>query len=475
MKTSILDVENCNIINNLTDVGGGIFVVESLIKVNKCNFSDNSARRTEQSIGRGGGIYLEVSSGSSISNCQFINNKAFLGGGISCLESSITINGCLIKNNEAEWGGGLQTMFMGYQTINIWDCIIEKNSAKALSEFSGIGGGFMLSGGVNEIGTCKFIGNYATSEGGGIYSNGSDNLTLGTCVIIDNSTDGVGGGIYFYEDRSSNPLYNCLIANNKAQTGGAVYCDSNSIRTFLNNTITGNSNPGIYISEGSSTSFKNCIVWNNNITGTSEISYSDVEGRGYDENGNIDADPLFVSGPWGDYYLSNEKAGQNKTSPCVDAADPHSRFIFGVNRTDGVYCSFDKLDMGCYYPFHVEFDLHKIPDERILKTGDTVDILFDIKSAPKPIKADIYFILDYNSWSACWSGLSWLPGIKPALSDFTIPENLAIENALLVTFSIPSNKPPVRKPGLYTFWIVAAKPGTGGYISCVWSCQFNIE
>ena len=34
--------------------------------------------------------------------------------------------------------------------------------------------------------------------------------------------------------------------------------------------------------------------------------------------GNIDADPLFVSGPLGDYYLSQVAAGQGVDSPCVD-------------------------------------------------------------------------------------------------------------------------------------------------------------
>jgi hypothetical protein len=154
-------------VNNLTDLGGGIMIIDSIAKVDNCKFSGNSAKRSDKSIGRGGGIYLEVAVNSSISNCQFTNNKAFMGGAISLLETPISINGCLIKNNEAEWGGGMQTMFMGNVSILMKDCIIENNSAKADRETTGYGGGFMFSGGVNILEYCNIVGNYASDIGGG--------------------------------------------------------------------------------------------------------------------------------------------------------------------------------------------------------------------------------------------------------------------------------------------------------------------
>ncbi len=48
------------------------------------------------------------------------------------------------------------------------------------------------------------------------------------------------------------------------------------------------------------------------------MTWSCVEG-GFPGAGNIDLDPLFVSGPDGDYYLSQIAAGQAVDSPCVDA------------------------------------------------------------------------------------------------------------------------------------------------------------
>jgi len=72
---------------------------------------------------------------------------------------------------------------------------------------------------------------------------------------------------------------------------------------------------------------------------TVSVSYSDVQGGQatvYKDvactlnwlTGNIDADPLFVTGPQGEYYLSQTAAGQGADSPAVNAGDPQQ--ILGV-------------------------------------------------------------------------------------------------------------------------------------------------
>ena len=78
--------------------------------------------------------------------------------------------------------------------------------------------------------------------------------------------------------------------------------------------------------------------------------------------GNIDIDPLFTKGPYGDFYLSQIDAGQGQTSPCVDAGEddssPVNRFNkdWTTNRTDGLFDT-NRIDMGYHYPSHVQFDL----------------------------------------------------------------------------------------------------------------------
>ena len=73
--------------------------------------------------------------------------------------------------------------------------------------------------------------------------------------------------------------------------------------------------------------------------------------EGYSGEGNIDVDPLFITGPFGDYYLSQSSAGQTFTSGCVDSGSTSSSSL-GMNekttRTDSVTDS-GTVDMGYHY------------------------------------------------------------------------------------------------------------------------------
>ncbi|MBM3324144.1 MAG: T9SS type A sorting domain-containing protein, partial [Calditrichaeota bacterium] len=98
----------------------------------------------------------------------------------------------------------------------------------------------------------------------------------------------------------------------------------------------------------------NCILWANipeqiflDYGGTVQVTYSDIQG-GWPGTGNINADPLFVSGADSPYYLSQLVAGQAVQSPCVDAGDPSSPVTEGTTRTDGVQDTWP-VDMGYHY------------------------------------------------------------------------------------------------------------------------------
>jgi hypothetical protein len=62
-------------------------------------------------------------------------------------------------------------------------------------------------------------------------------------------------------------------------------------------------------------------------------TYSCIEG-GKAGIGNFSVDPMFETGPQGDYYLSHASSGQAADSPCIDAGDPNSVLIIGTTRTD---------------------------------------------------------------------------------------------------------------------------------------------
>jgi len=154
---------------------------------------------------------------------------------------------------------------------------------------------------------------YSDVVGGGIYCY-SSSPTITGCIIGPNKADW-GGGIYC-ED-SFPTITNCTINGNETiYKGGGIYCEY-SFPTITNCTISDNEaegGGGIYC-ENSSPIITNCILWEDKPdeiyvkSGDLTVTYSDVQG-GYQGEGNIDADPLFVGG--GDYHLTEE-------SPCIDA------------------------------------------------------------------------------------------------------------------------------------------------------------
>ena len=125
-------------------------------------------------------------------------------------------------------------------------------------------------------------------------------------------------------------ITNCVFSQNTAFVSGAVYSDSRAEVTVTNCVLTDNSasyEGGPSCLGCSSFSVGNSILWGNtpneidDSAGRFCIFHSNIEG-GWTGlgTGNIDADPLFVAGPLGCYYLSHVGSGQAVNSPCIDTA-----------------------------------------------------------------------------------------------------------------------------------------------------------
>jgi len=213
------------------------------------------------------------------------------------------------------------------------------------------------------------IQNGRAGDGGGIYCYLSS-PTLEDLIISGNTTSGSpwgrGGGVYCHGSNSS--LENVVITNNIAGEGGGIFCLSSN--PALNNvTLSGDSassfGGGISIYNGSHPILVNSILWNNSTPeicshGTGDpnsitVTYSDVQygqdsivindnGTIYWEEGNIDADPLFVDPDNDDFHLT-------ATSPCIDAGDPD---LDGdgedyTTDTDDQDPDGTRMDIGAYY------------------------------------------------------------------------------------------------------------------------------
>lgn len=94
----------------------------------------------------------------------------------------------------------------------------------------------------------------------------------------------------------------------------------------------------------------NSVAWGNNgfVPYGKSVTFCCIEG-GYPGIGNIPYDPLFVTGPQGDYYLSQIASGQATDSSCLDAGDPASSLVLGTTRTDEI-ADQGRPDIGYHYP-----------------------------------------------------------------------------------------------------------------------------
>ena len=408
-------------------------------------------------------------------------------GGWDHLLSCVGKNSILLKNISFIQGDGI---FITNTTMDIVNCIIEKN------DHGDKGGGIESHNSTFNIINCKILNNSAgggyLSYGGGIYSENS-NINIVNCEITSNETPcrdyGYGGGIYSLDSNLS--IINCLITQNSAWGGygNAIYAESSLIKmtncTIANNSETFDKNDSrvVQLINGYY-SITNSIIDQltyqgvGSITNGVNINYSDVNG-GYEGEGNIDQDPLFVTGPWGDYYLSQENAGQSVTSPCIDAGNPIPPIGFDyqwrTNRTDG---SFDtgRIDMGYHYPPNIQFFLVIDPYKESYNAGGRMKITTGLLTAPygDDMLVDLYFVL-IDPKNNIYSYPTWDMGLNLAFENLSLPEKLSFTDISLFNISFPSERPPINSSGTYTFAILAVKAGTTEPISNLSTVRFNVE
>jgi len=175
-----------------------------------------------------------------------------------------------------------------------------------------------------------------TGAGIRLYFGSNDGNLIKNNLITGIDDD----GIYMINHQSYDSTGNDIIGNTITSNNNGIYLENNKFDMVIkNNIIVENAANGIP-----------CV----NVDTTPTLSYNDVWGNtGGDYSGCsagtgcISSDPLFVTGPDGDYYLSQTAAGQASNSLCVNAGDLATA-LYGTTRTDEVGDS-DVIDMGYHY------------------------------------------------------------------------------------------------------------------------------
>ena len=286
--------------------GGGICCINTSLTVQGCLLYGNGCAEV------GGCIYVSGPRPVLICQCTIKRGSAEMGGGIGVVGGVAEVRDCTIEGGSALWGGSISA---SGSALHVVSCTMTEGHVY-------FGGGLALFGGRCKIDSCQIFSHQVSIAGGGIYVEGSE-LTVENSTMTRNVVYGFGGAVSAFDGASVN-LFNCLLAENWAIDGGTLHgrASTFSIKscTFAENSF---SRAGALYLESGEFSALNSILWDcedpfGSKPGSYQLKYCDVRG-GYEGEGNFDLDPLFVAGPQGNYYLCCRAAGQNADSPCIDA------------------------------------------------------------------------------------------------------------------------------------------------------------
>jgi predicted outer membrane repeat protein len=235
---------------------------------------------------------------------------------IYCIGASLILHGCILKDaSTTYWGAGLYCE--GAFQLLIENCLIE-DCWSLEGENQGGGGGMYLTNLTSvlirnsriedNVATDQFrTGDRGSANGGGINAHDIDFLTLLNCSVSENSAYGYGGGIFCHCDHLI--LKNCVFAGNSAYSNGkAMYIRSSASGLLINSIVTSENTASLIQVHSYSVPLEVSFC---NIAD----SISSVWGPCSWGSGNLDEDPMFEAGPFGEYHLS-------VPSPCIDAGDP---------------------------------------------------------------------------------------------------------------------------------------------------------
>ncbi len=277
-------ISNCVFRNNTAQYAGAVDLYCDRAHVYDCVFEGNKAT---SSADTGGGAIRVYATTNTIAGCTFRNNTAGNRGGavrftLGKRATSIISNCTFEGNSGLVFGGGLHLN----AEATVVGCTFVSNAIGA-----GYGGGLYAGGSNALVSNCRFIGNLAHREGGGVYSYG----TVAGSLFAGNVASNRGGGLY--QNHALAVVRNCTIVSNRAVTdaGGGIY------------TVTGGVENSIVYFNTAAVSGSNWVCASGYFTNTCTAPSAAAYGTG-----NLEDNPLFADAAAGDYRLQSR-------SPCINA------------------------------------------------------------------------------------------------------------------------------------------------------------
>jgi nitrous oxidase accessory protein NosD len=295
---------------------------------------------------RGTGVYLGPWPGQLVSDCTITGPFIY---GVEC-EGLFQGEPSVIRRCTIERAHAGVTVRGSWVSCIVEDCVMRNNK------------GFGVSAGYS-FGTIAVVRSTISGSTSGIYMVGAWDVSVENCTVENSGSHGI-----LAEDFAVITVWSSVISGTANGTG-VLCCDYGTVEV-LNCTVAwdrfGISGGGFGVRVA------NTIVWGGEdplrYVG-SNVSFSDIEG-GYEGEGNINADPLFVNPSAGDFRLGPR-------SPCIDAGTPPGTdpyrpgWCCGVDRAGRdrkvqVKAEESRIDMGAYEYYVNDLSAGPDPDETAL-------------------------------------------------------------------------------------------------------------
>ncbi len=308
-----LNIENSSFMSNTNQGGADIFFLHgSDVTLANCKMVNNE-----------GGILLDVLYGQlRMSHCRIEDNTA---AAFNCLEAEVSIENCVISRN-ARGQRRVAVIQVDTSSVTLSGCVINDNEStwSTIMLATPTEPGFPAA--ELKLDNCLIAGNVSNlrhlieSFSYTSYCSGPAEDRLETA-----SRQGVG----------SLSIDNCTIHDNHGSNNDSLFF--NAADCYIHNTILWHNSGDVFEYPHSGTYLL-------------DVTHCCLEEE-FEGEGNFVADPMLVSGPLGDYYLSSVEAGQEADSPCIDAGSTCAS-IAGVGRlttrTDGEFDG-GVVDIGYHY------------------------------------------------------------------------------------------------------------------------------
>jgi len=320
-------VSDCTFTANVASFGGAMQIERSTAPVTNCTFTNNSAIANPKEkgfIGVAGALRIAMDSTTTVSNCEFEGNTAAAVGGAVTIggASQPTLVDCLMRGNIAPFGGALQIDNAGGLIQN---CVLEQNHADPdpAQGFVGSGGAVRLFAATPTFSSCVMRENLAT-RGAAVFAQNASTPSFVNCLIHDNTSVNLGnggyaGGVWSGGAGSIATFKNCTVARNSAETRGGGIISVNAGNAIIHNSIVAQNTsplgPQMWLAGG----------FFGGSASFATIEWSLLEGgqamvliQGLSSltwgEGNLDADPMFISPAAGNFRLQCH-------SPAIDAGN----------------------------------------------------------------------------------------------------------------------------------------------------------